>query len=56
MKENEKKTLLDVSRRDFVRTSIAGMTGLAVMNGLSDAFAQTATALQNEDGYKLWLR
>jgi len=55
MKNKQKRKLPDVSRRDFVRTGIAGVTGLAVMNGLPEALAQTAS-LQNEDGYKLWLR
>jgi len=41
-----------VTRRDFVRTGIAGAAGLAVH---PQAFAQTIS-LQNEDGYKLWLR
>ena len=43
---------MSVSRRDFVRTGLAGAAGLVV---LPEVFAQ-ATAPQNEDGYKLWLR
>jgi alpha-glucuronidase len=43
---------MNVSRRDFVRTSVAGVAGLYA---LPEAFAQ-APSLQNEDGYNLWLR
>ena len=43
---------MNVSRRDFVRTGLAGAAGLYV---LPEALAQTP-AVQNEDGYKLWLR
>jgi len=43
---------MKVTRRDFVRTGIAGAAGLCV---LPEALAQ-APGVQNEDGYKLWLR
>jgi alpha-glucuronidase len=43
---------MNVSRRDFVRTSVAGVAGLYA---LPEALAQTPS-IQNEDGYKLWLR
>jgi alpha-glucuronidase len=52
---------MGVSRRDFVRTGVAGLAGLAGISGLTSlnelpqALAQ-ANAPQNEDGYKLWLR
>src|SRR4051812_7805661 len=43
---------MKLTRRDFVRTGVAGAAGLVA---LPEAFAQ-APAIQNEDGYKLWLR
>jgi alpha-glucuronidase len=43
---------VSISRRDFVQTGIAGVAGLYA---LPKALAQ-APSLQNEDGYKLWLR
>ena len=43
---------MGVSRRDFVRASVAGVVGLYAV---PEAFAQ-APSLQDEDGYKLWLR
>jgi alpha-glucuronidase len=43
---------MDLTRRNFVTTSLAGLAGLRTLPG--DAFAQPA--LPPEDGYKLWLR
>jgi alpha-glucuronidase len=43
---------MDFSRRDFVRTGLAGVAGMVA---LQEALAQ-ASGPQNEDGYKLWLR
>jgi len=42
---------MNVSRRNFVRTGVAGVAGLYA---LPEAFAQLAAP--NEDGYRLWLR
>jgi alpha-glucuronidase len=44
---------MNVSRRDFVRTGLAGAAGFYV---LPEAFAQTTALQNNEDGYRLWLR
>src|SRR4051812_48452974 len=43
---------MKLTRRDFVRTGVAGAAGLVA---LPEAFAQ-APAIPNEDGYKRWLR
>ncbi len=43
---------MSVSRRDFVRTGVAGVAGLYA---LPEALAQSAGP-PSEDGYKLWLR
>jgi len=46
-----------ISRRDFVRTTIAGTAGLYLgAHAIGAQAAENASALPEEDGYKLWLR
>ena len=45
------------SRRDFVKTTVAGTAGLCVgAYALESRAAQSSNPLPEEDGYKLWLR
>src|SRR4051794_1550306 len=44
-----------ISRRDFVRTTLAGTAGLCV-GAYTGHAAESAAPLAEEDGYKLWLR
>jgi alpha-glucuronidase len=46
---------MKVSRRDFVRTGVAGVAGLAGMHAFPEALSQSPSR-PSEDGYKLWLR
>jgi alpha-glucuronidase len=48
---------MKISRRDFVRTTIAGTAGFcAGAYTIGAHAAETPAALPEEDGYKLWLR
>ena len=48
---------MDISRREFVGASLAGLAGLYAGGALAaDATPTPAAALSGEDGYKLWLR
>ena len=46
---------MKMSRRQFVATGLAGVTGFGVVNCIAAAHT-AATPLPDEDGYKLWLR
>jgi len=48
---------MNISRRDFVKTTIAGTAGLCAGGyTFQTEAAERAAALPEEDGYKLWLR